>query len=78
MYRLNSPTVGIVNERDKWVAIAIPAGALIDVIGENLADGSVDIRWNDQCVNIFRVDLDQRGQRVEKSAPKSASSDSPS
>ncbi len=78
MYKLNSPTVGIVNEHDKWIAIAIPAGALIDVIGENLADGSVDIRWNDQDVNIFRVDLDQRGQRVETCAPKSASSDNPS
>ena len=48
MYKLNSPTVGIVNESDKWVAVAIPAGAVVDVIGENMAQGSVDVRCNDQ------------------------------
>jgi len=66
MYKLNSPTVGIVNESDKWIAVAIPAGAVVDVIAENVAEGSVDVRWNDRCVNIFRVDLDQRGQPFEQ------------
>lgn len=71
MYKLNSPTVGIVNESDRWIAVAIPAGAVVDVIGENLAQGSVDVRWNDQRVNIFRVDLDQRGQRLDQ-GPRNA------
>ncbi len=66
MYKLNSPTVGIVNESDRWIAVAIPAGAVVDVIGENVAEGSVDVRWNNQRVNIFRVDLDQRGQLLDQ------------
>jgi hypothetical protein len=68
VYRLGTPTIGILNDNGKPVTITVPADALLEVAMENAADGTVDVIWNDQRVSMFVIDLQERGHLVKQGA----------
>ena len=66
MYRLRTPTIGVVNDDGKRVLITVPADALLEVTKENVADGTLDVIWNDRRISMFAIDLQQRGDLVKR------------
>jgi hypothetical protein len=75
LYRLRSATIGIRNEHNKWVTVTMPEDALLEVAQENAADGTVEVLWDDKCVRMFAVDLQERGNLVQPSAQKAGASE---
>ena len=72
MYRLRTPTIGVVNDNGKRVTITVPADALLEVTKENVADGTLDVIWNDRCISMFAIDLQQRGDLVKPRGRRAA------
>jgi hypothetical protein len=64
LYRLQTPTLGITTDNGKRITVTMPAEALIEVVSEVSADGTVDVLWNARCVSMFAIDLRQRAQFV--------------
>jgi hypothetical protein len=65
-YRLGSEIMGIVrNNQGKPAVALIPSGAVVEVVSQELADGTLDVRWKDQLVNIFAIDLGLRAKSIE-------------
>jgi predicted TIM-barrel enzyme len=65
VYLLQTATLGITSNNGKRVAVTMPAEALIEVVSEVAADGTVNVLWNDQCISMFAIDLRQRAQFVK-------------
>lgn len=70
MYKLHSPTIGIVNSGDKRVAITVPADAVIETLSEDLENGIVEVVWDGRSIRMFAVDLHERGEVVAREAQK--------
>ena len=67
-YGLRKATVGIHQGATPPVAIWIPAGAVVRVVeGFVNAAGFVEIEWDGTIVQIFSVDLHDRGELIEAS-----------
>jgi hypothetical protein len=65
MLKLGSNTLGVVHdEQGRDVAFSIPAESIIELAGEEKADGTVDVRCGDQIVNVFAVDLKARAEQL--------------
>ena len=64
VYQLQTAILGITNDNGKRVTITLPAEALIEVVSEIAADGTVDVLWNTRRVSMFAIDLRQRAQSV--------------
>lgn len=65
-YKLRSTTVGIDQETTRPVAISIPAGSLVRVPDDFVATGGfVKVDWNGKSVQIFAVDLRDRGELIK-------------
>jgi hypothetical protein len=64
VYQLQTAILGITNDNGKRVTITLPAEALIEVVGEVAADGTVDVLWNTRRISMFAIDLRQRAQSV--------------
>jgi hypothetical protein len=64
VYRLQTSTLGITTDNGKRVAITLPAHALLEVVSEVAADGTVDVLWNARRISMFVIDLRQRAQSV--------------
>ena len=75
VYKLQTPTIGALNDNGKRVTITMPADALLEVTRENVADGMVDVIWNDQRISMFAIDLQQRGNVVKRGARKASASE---
>jgi len=73
VYKLRTPTIGVLNGNSERVTITLPTGALLEVTRENAADGTVDVIWNDQLISMFAIDLQERGDLVRRSARKARS-----
>jgi len=73
MYKLHSPTIGVVSSGEKRVAITVPADAVLDVIREDLEKGSVEVVWDGRSISMFAVDLHERGELVSREAQKADS-----
>jgi hypothetical protein len=69
LYRLQTATLGVTTDNGKRITVTIPAEALLEVVSEVAADGTVDVLWNARCISMFAVDLRQRAQFV-RSAPR--------
>jgi hypothetical protein len=69
VYKLGTPTIGVRNDNGKRVTITLPTNALLEVTMENVAEGTVDVIWNDQNISMFAIDLQERG-RVVKHGPR--------
>jgi hypothetical protein len=62
MYRLRTPTIGVRNDNGKWVTIQ----AVIEVADEDPVKGTVDVIWNDLRIRMFTIDLQERGDVLER------------
>jgi hypothetical protein len=69
-YKLHRPTIGVVNDSDKRVAITVPTEAVLEVVRENPTDGTVEILWDGRSISMFAVDLEARGDVVAREAHK--------
>jgi hypothetical protein len=65
VYRLQTSTLGVTTDNGKRVTITMPAEALLEVVSEIAADGTVDVLWNAQCIRMFAIDLRQRALFVQ-------------
>ena len=65
-YRLNTPTLAIVNEDGHHHPVTVPLGAVVKVIDGPL-DGNrlVDVRWDGKTVMMFTTDIRERCERLE-------------
>ncbi len=70
MYKLRTPTIGVLNDNGRRVTITMPADALLEVTRETAAEGTVDVIWNQQRISMFAIDLQQRGDLVQRGARK--------
>jgi hypothetical protein len=71
-FRLRSSTTAVQPTfGSKWEAITIPAGALVAIATplENFVRsdraGFIAVNWDGKTVNMFVVDLQERGERVQ-------------
>jgi hypothetical protein len=65
-YRLRTTTLGVHQEATRHVAITIPAGTILKVPdGIANAAGFVEVEWDGERVEIFAVDLRDRGELIK-------------
>jgi hypothetical protein len=66
LYKLRMTTLGVHTEESRPVAIVIPAGTLLRVPdGVANAAGLVGVDWEGDCIQIFAVDLRERGELIQ-------------
>jgi hypothetical protein len=68
-FRLNAPTIAIIFEDGKKVAVQIPAGAeilAIDSVPDPVVDRAqqVNAKWEGRTVTLFAADIRERGERL--------------
>ena len=65
-YRLRTTTLGVFQKPTRPVAISIPAGTILKVPdGFANAAGFVEVEWDGKRVQIFAVDLRERGELIK-------------
>ena len=65
-YRLQKTTVGVHQEASRPVAILIPNGTVLRVPDDNAnAAGLVEVEWDGETVQVFGVDLRDRGELIK-------------
>jgi hypothetical protein len=65
-YRLRTTTLGVHQGDTSPVAISIPAGTVLSVPeGAVKNSGFVNVEWDGQSVQIFAVDLRERGELIK-------------
>ena len=74
MYKLRTPTIGVCNDNGKWVTIKVPADAVIEVTGEDPIKGTVDVLWNDLRIRMFTIDVQERGDVLDRHPQRARSS----
>ena len=64
-YRLNTPTLAIVNQDGQNRPISIPSGAVVKVTN-GLLDGNrlVDVKWDGKTVMMFTTDIRERCEQL--------------
>ncbi len=64
-YRLNTPTLAIINQGGQSRPITIPPGAVVKVIDGPL-DGNrlVDVKWDGKTVMMFTTDIRERCEQL--------------
>ena len=64
-FRFYKATIGIESIEGKRIAVTIPAGEKIRVIGEPRNDErKVDIIWSRRIISVFAVDLEGHGAEM--------------
>ena len=64
-YRLRTTTVGLQQGAVRPFAVVIPADSVLRVPdGLPNADGFVEAEWDGQIIQLFAVDLADRGERI--------------
>jgi hypothetical protein len=68
-YRLRTATVAVHKESTRPVAITIPAGTILKGF-DGLANtsGFVEVEWDGERVQIFAVDLRDRGEIIRRAS----------
>jgi ribosomal protein L25 (general stress protein Ctc) len=62
-YKLRTTTVAVHQEATRSVAISIPAGTVLKVFDSSAnSSGLVDVEWDGKRVQVFAVDLRDRGE----------------
>jgi hypothetical protein len=65
-YRLRTTTLGLHKGAPHLVAISIPAGSFLRVPdGLANAAGLVEVEWDGETVQVFAVDLRDRGESIK-------------
>ena len=63
-FKLNTPTSAILEENDAPRVVTIPANAVVILVaGDTEGNGFVKVRYRDQVLSVFAVDLRNRGER---------------
>jgi len=64
-YRLNTPTLAIINQDGQNHPITVPSGAVVKVIDGPL-DGNrlVDVKWDGKTVMMFTTDIRERCEQL--------------
>jgi len=63
-FKLNTPTSAILEENDAPRVVTIPANAIVTLVaGDTEGAGFVKVRYRDQVLSVFAVDLRSRGER---------------
>ena len=60
-YRLNTPTLAVINQDGQNRPITVPPGAVVKVIDGPL-DGNrlVDVKWDGKTIMMFTTDIRER------------------
>lgn len=67
MYRLNTPTLGILEQDGHKTPITIPSGGMIELTLERIGGkGLAYVHWEGKSVMIFTTDLRERGELVNR------------
>jgi len=66
-FKLNTPTSAILEENDAPRVVTIPANAVVTLVaGDTKGNGFVKVRYRDQVLSVFAVDLRNRGERLSE------------
>jgi hypothetical protein len=70
LYELRSATVALIHENTRYVAITVPSGTILNV-PDNLATAAplVKVEWDGKSIQIFAVDLRDRGELIKTFSP---------
>jgi len=63
-YRLSQPTLAIANRDGKNIVVTVPLGAYVRVRECSVRSRLVDVEWDGQTVQMFAVDIRDRGELV--------------
>jgi hypothetical protein len=72
LYRLNTPTMGIVNSNGGGVAVIIPAGAVLTInnpLPETSSSPPVEVDCSGKTVRMFPIDIRERGEPIDSETP---------
>ncbi len=65
-YKLQFATVGVHQGAAHPVAVTIPSGTTLQVTDDSAdANGFVEVEWHGERLQIFAVDLQNRGQLIK-------------
>jgi hypothetical protein len=65
-YRLNNPTLALIEKDGRHVARTIPTGAVVELDGQHLeGDKLIEARWDGHTVMIFSQDLRARSEPAD-------------
>jgi hypothetical protein len=65
-YRLRTTTVALNEENSRRVVIFVPAESILTAPAGAVNDtGMVDVEWNGKYVQMFGIDLHDRGELIE-------------
>jgi hypothetical protein len=64
-FKLNTSTMALLNENIKPSVVTIPATAVVTIVdGDAEGNGFVKVRYRDQVLSVFAVDLRTRSKRM--------------
>jgi len=64
-FKLSSSTLAMLDENTNQASLLFPANAVVTVVlGDPDRNGFVRVRYLDQVLAVFAVDLRNRGQRI--------------
>lgn len=67
LYKLRSRTMGVLAEDDQRRLVVIPANAVVSTIDGDLGgNGYIKIRYGEQELEIFALDLRERGEAASE------------
>jgi hypothetical protein len=65
VFKLNTSTSAILSENTSRSVVTIPANAVVTLVdGDPEGDGLVKVRYRDQVLSMFAVDLRTRSKRM--------------
>lgn len=65
-FRLNTPTLAILNQDGKDLPLTVPAGAIVKLVNGPLnGNRFVDIEWDGKTITMFAADIRERCVRLE-------------
>ena len=63
-FRLKHPVLAVESEEGKELAVSLPRGALLRVMGPATDERMVEVVWLRRHVSMFKIDLRERGEET--------------
>ena len=65
-YQLQSPTMAVERggSNGRMQFVTVPAGAMLELIGEPQQSGLIDVHFEGRVVAMFLRDIEERGKRI--------------
>jgi hypothetical protein len=64
LFRLKYPVLAVESEEGKELAVSLPKGALLRVMGKSRHAKMVEVAWLGRHLSIFEIDLRERGDET--------------